>query len=232
MWLVRKLLYFALITVHFTKFLTGNFCEACCFISVLRAQEFRYITVSQMANFEMNLGILHWTLWEGGVVISRLLLVVDWKWVPSLCKERQFKVLFHENWKLVRMELRFPNKPLPKLLIFSFVEGISMTKMKKYHFVGMCWMMWIIMNCCKTTNPSIYGCEIQNKCLLENLSLPASITCNVKQDLGLYSFKKFSIVPQESLTLESENKLFQYLAACMDNTFLWWVFSVYSHSLA
>ena len=140
--------------------------------------------------------------------------------------------MFHKNWKLVRMELRFPNKPLPKLLIFSFVEGISMTKIKKYHFVGMCWMMWIIMNCCNTTNPSIYGCEIQNKCLLENISLPASISCNVKQDLGLYSFKKFSIVPQESLTFESENKLFQYLAACMDNTFLWRVFSVYSHSLA
>ena len=47
---------------------------------------------------------------------------------------------------------------------------------------------------------------------------------SVMQDLGLCSLKKFSVIPQESLTLENEKILFQYLAACVDNAFLWLVF--------
>ena len=52
---------------------------------------------------------------------------------------------------------------------------------------------------CKTTNPSIYRSEIQNKlvennvCLPKNVLLHASISCSLTQNLGLYSFKKFSI---------------------------------------
>ena len=81
--------------------------------------------------------------------------------------------------------------------------------------------------CCKTTKPSIYSSEIQNKlvknsfqCLPKNRLSPASISCSVIQDLGLYSFKKFSVIQQESQTLENENILFQYLAAFMGNAFL------------
>ena len=54
----------------------------------------------------------------------------------------------------------------------------------------------------------------------------------ITQDLGLY-FKKFSVIPQESLTLvvENENRLIQYLAVCAVNAFF--VMSVlgYSHEV-
>ena len=83
------------------------------------------------------------------------------------------------------------------------------------------------MECCKTTKPSIYSSEIQNKlvknnfqCLPENAPSRALISRSVTHELGLYSFKKFSVISQESLTLENENILFQYLAACVDNAFL------------
>ena len=46
---------------RFAKFIVN-------FISLLRTWEFQYMTVNQMANFEMNVGILRRTSWECGEV--------------------------------------------------------------------------------------------------------------------------------------------------------------------
>ena len=106
------------------------------FISSLWTWEFQYVTVNQMANFQTNLGISHWTLWECGEEMSPLLSVVVLKWVPSSCKERQFQVVWEKiikswlEWKgpsQIGQKMRLPKEPLPKLLIFSFAEGISKT---------------------------------------------------------------------------------------------------------
>ena len=67
--------------------------------------------------------------------------------------------------------------------------------------------------------PSIYSSEIQNKlvednvCLHENVPSRSSISGSLKHDLG-YSYKKISVIPQESLTPENENRLFEYLTVC------------------
>ena len=64
---------------------------------------------------------------------------------------------------------------------------------------------------CKKSKPSIYSSEIQNKSQLveDNVCLPES----AKHDLG-YSYKKISVIPQESWTPENENRLFEYLTVC------------------
>ena len=72
-------------------------------------------------------------------------------------------------------------------------------------------------------SPRLYGPREKGKgsgrfCLPENVPSPAC-SRSVTQDLGLYSFMKISVIPQESLTLENENILYQYLAACADNAF-------------
>ena len=72
---------------------------------------------------------------------------------------------------------------------------------------------------CKKLKPSIYSSEIQNKlvednvCLPENVPSRSSISRSLKHDLG-YSYKKISVIPQESLTPENENRLFEYLTVC------------------
>lgn len=77
----------------------------------------------------------------------------------------------------------------------------------------------IYEECCKKTKPSIYSSEIQNKlvenevCLPENVPSRSSISRSLTQDLG-YSFRKFSVIPQESLAPENENRLIQYLTVC------------------
>ena len=85
------------------------------------------------------------------------------------------------------------------------------------------------MECCRTTNPSIYSSEIQIKlakndlqCLCKNVPPQALISCSATEDLGLYSVKKFRIISQQSLALENENVhvLFKYLAACIGGAFL------------
>jgi len=83
------------------------------------------------------------------------------------------------------------------------------------------------MECCKTTNPSIYRSEIQNKlvkndfqCLPENIpSIHRSAAAQRKILVYILS-RNLAFIPQESLTFENENILFQYLSACMGNTFL------------
>ena len=72
---------------------------------------------------------------------------------------------------------------------------------------------------CKKLKPSIYSSEIQNKLVEDNVCLPenapsrSSISRSLKHDLG-YSYKKISVIPQESLTPENENRLFEYLTVC------------------
>ena len=72
---------------------------------------------------------------------------------------------------------------------------------------------------CKKSQRSIYSSEIQNKlvednvCLHENVPSRSSISGSLKHDLG-YSYKKISVIPQESLTPENENRLFEYLTVC------------------
>ena len=50
-------------------------------------------------------------------------------------------------------------------------------------------------------------------CLPENVPSRSSISRGLKHDLG-YSYKKISVIPQESLTHENENTLFEYLTVC------------------
>ena len=64
------------------------------------------------------------------------------------------------------------------------------------------------MECCKTTNPSIYSSEIQTKlvknnfqCLSENVPSHASMSHSVAQDLGVYSIKKFSVISQAACVI-------------------------------
>ena len=153
------------------------------------------------------------------------------------------------EWKGPSQIGREQTKPLPRLLIFSFAEGISKTTNEELSLSQRVLNdLNNYMECCKTTNPSIYSSEIQNKLVENNIPVLAQkcpISCidqpqhniinNKKnlfiprkfnyavfkcttKDLGLYSFKKSSVIPQESPTLENENILFYYLAAC--NTFL------------
>ena len=59
---------------------------------------------------------------------------------------------------------------------------------------------------------------MQNK-LLEDVCLPeivpsrSSISRGLKHDLG-YSYKEISVIPQEPLPPENENRLFEYLTVC------------------
>ncbi|XP_068738452.1 uncharacterized protein [Montipora capricornis] len=77
----------------------------------------------------------------------------------------------------------------------------------------------IYVEYCKKSKPSIYSNEIQSKlvenkvCLPENVPSRSSISRSLIQDLG-YSFKKDSVIPQESLAPEIENRLIQYLTVC------------------
>ena len=49
--------------------------------------------------------------------------------------------------------------------------------------------------------------------MFENVPSRSSISRSLTQDLG-YSFKKVSVIPQESLAPEIENRLIQYSTFC------------------
>ena len=68
------------------------------------------------------------------------------------------------EWKGPSQIGREQTKPLPRLLILSFAEGISKTTNEELS-LGQRVLNDLnnYMECCKTTNPSIYSSEIQNK---------------------------------------------------------------------
>ena len=72
---------------------------------------------------------------------------------------------------------------------------------------------------CKQQQPSITAEEIQRKlvnnnvCLKENCPSKSSLTRAVREDLW-YSYKRLNVIPRESLTQNTEQRLMEYLTAC------------------
>ena len=150
--------------------------------------------------------------------------------MPSPCKESFVGHKIIESWlewkgpSQIGQEMKLSKKPLPKLLIFSFAGGISKTTNEDIS-LGQRVLNDVnnYMECCKTTctTPAIQNKLVKNNVPMFARNVPSpACSRSVTQDLGLYSFKKFSVIPQESLTLENKNILYHYLAACADNAFL------------
>ena len=88
------------------------------------------------------------------------------KAIPSFVQQKIIESWL--EWKGSSQIGREQTKPLPRLLISSFAEGISKTTNEELS-LGQRVLNDLnnYMECCKTTNPSIYSSEIQNK-LVEN----------------------------------------------------------------